>query len=175
MATIIRFIIRIYFLSLHAFISRQDLPRVALRPYLFSVYFLHLRRVCPPHISPVSTRRRAGPIVSNRRFKFWNIFRLPASLCPFDVSSHDPFFFRSLFLSVVFLRIFLSALLSWLSRGRLPFSFLLRQNGLKGRVQGKVKGGGNDFEIFVAVHKFEGGGRAYLNTDRAFSASDSSS
>lgn len=40
---------------------------------------------------------------------------------------------------------------------------------------GKVKGGGNDFEIFVAVHKFEGGGRAYLNTDRAFSASDSSS
>lgn len=35
--------------------------------------------------------------------------------------------------------------------------------------------GGNDFEIFVAVHKFEGGGRAYLNTDRAFPASCSSS
>lgn len=28
-----------------------------------------------------------------------------------------------------------------------------------------MKGRGNDFEIFVAVHKFEGGGRAYLNTD----------
>lgn len=80
------------------------------------------------------------------------------------MSSHDPFFSRSLS-PVVF---FLSALLSWLSRGRLPFSFLLRQNGLRGRVQGKVKGGGNDFEIFVAVHKFEGGGRAYLNTGRAF-------
>lgn len=59
-------------------------------------------------------------------------------------------------------------------------SLLLRQNGLGGRVQGKVKGEGrrakgegNDFEIFVAVHKFEGGGRAYLNTDRAFPASDS--
>lgn len=42
-------------------------------------------------------------------------------------------------------------------------------------MQGRVRGGGNDFEIFVAVHKFEGGGRAYLNTDRAFPASDSSS
>jgi len=41
--------------------------------------------------------------------------------------------------------------------------------------EGKAKGGENDFEIFVAVHKFEGGGRAYLNTDRAFPASGSSS
>lgn len=52
-------------------------------------------------------------------------------------------------------------------------SLLLRQNGLGERVRGEAKGEGNDFEIFVAVHKFEGGGRAYLNTDRAFPASDS--
>ena len=30
---------------------------------------------------------------------------------------------------------------------------------------------GNDFEIFVAAHKFGGGGLAYLNMDRAFSLS----
>lgn len=37
----------------------------------------------------------------------------------------------------------------------------------------RAQGGhrGNDFEIFVAAHKFEGGGLAYLNTDRTFTAS----
>lgn len=35
----------------------------------------------------------------------------------------------------------------------------------KGAIEGPWRDGGNDFEIFVAVHKFEGGGYAYLNTE----------
>lgn len=104
MATIIRFIIRIYFFSPHAFISRRDLSRVAPRkgptssPFTSSTSAFGSASPQPPPHRRVRVVAR-GPIVSNRRFKFSNIFRLPAPLCPLDVSSHSPFFSRSLFLS----------------------------------------------------------------------------
>lgn len=50
--------------------------------------------------------------------------------------------------------------------------FCHERKGSKGRIEERQRRG-NDFEIFVAVHKFEGGGYAYLNTDRTFFPSSS--
>lgn len=131
MATIIRFIIRIYFLSPHAFISRRDLPRVAPRkgPISSPVHFLHLRlRVCSPQ-PPLPCRcvrvvaRGPSFLIDDLNFRIYSGSQL--RFVRFDVSSHDPFFdlARSFFLSFSqepsCPRYYRDS-----SRGRLPFSFI---------------------------------------------------
>lgn len=66
------------------------------------------------------------------------------------------------------------ALLSWLSRGRLCRPSLFCPATRERGQRGGRRAGRNDFEIFVAVHKFEGGGYAYLNTDRTLFPASSS-
>lgn len=171
MATITRFIIRI-FLSPRALFpylssgSTEGQGESSFQPY-------SLPRTVPlspprPPLSPFSlpSYRRvhivALPVVSNRRFEFLNIFRLPAPLCPCDLftcSTSRSLPFGSLTLSLHGHVIIYCAA----ADGDCHRVFGARATGKKESVHG-----GNDFEIFVAAHKFEGGGLAYLNMGRVF-------
>lgn len=99
MATIIRFIIRIFLSSRALFplslVGIYRRPRRILLPVPRTILYLsatsslfHLSAYLL--LSTCTHRRARGPVVSNRRFEFLNIFRLPAPLCPFtppDLSS----------------------------------------------------------------------------------------